>query len=192
MFNMLKKFLAIILIISISALSVTSLCLAGCNSDELKVNNFGVNECSDTYDIELYLSNNTINELCPKSELNALKTKGNFKDFFRTALTKCSKATKLSQKACKAIGITAAAIAGGVGIIGGIGGWIIAVKELNKRDGQGVFPKSARKSTDEEDFCDILLDVFRENENCGAIIKFQQQIFGDESIFSDMNITAQE
>ena len=187
MFNMLKKFFAIILVISISTLCAAAFCFAECDVDKLEMNTFGINECSGTYDINLYLSRDTIKELCPPNTLHA---RGKVQDFAKTVWDKCSTNTKLSRNACKGLTISAAIVAGLGATAATIGA--IGMHFQTKGDMIGPDAPGRRSVSSDEDFCDNLLDVFKKSENCGAIINFQKQILSDRVIFSDMNITSQK
>ena len=190
---MLKKFFAIILVISISTLCATAFCFAECDVDKLEMNTFGINECSSTYDINLYLSKDTIKELCAQ---NTLIARGKVQNFAKTVWDKCCNNPKLSAKKCKGLAIGASILVGlGVltsvpVVLAGIGA--IGMHFQNKKDMIGPDAPGIRSVSSDEDFCNSLWNVFKENEDCGAIINFQKYVLSDRVIFSDMNITSQK
>ncbi len=179
---MLKKFFAIILVISISTLCATAFCFAECDVDKLEMNTFGINECSSTYDINLYLSKDTIKELCPQ---NTLIARGKVQNFAKTVWDKCCN----NPKKCKGLAVVASIMAI-LGIPTGIGA--IGMHFQNKKDMIGPDAPGIRSVSSDEDFCNSLWNVFKENEDCGAIINFQKYVLSDRVIFSDMNITSQK
>lgn len=193
---MFKKFLAIILVLSISTLCTSVFCFANCDVDKLEVNTFGINECSDTYDVSLYLSRDSIKELCPES---ALKKRWIVKNFYNTVLNSCIKKFNPQKNiGCKILSGIATGAAG-VGAVGGtatvasglIG--LIGISIQNKYDSKGPDPAGRRSVSSDEDFCNSLWNVFKENENCGVIINFQKNFLDDDrALLSDMNITSQK
>ena len=75
-------------------------------------------------------------------------------------------------------------------VLAGIGA--IGMHFQNKKDMIGPDAPGIRSVSSDEDFCNSLWNVFKENEDCGAIINFQKYVLSDRVIFSDMNITSQK
>ncbi len=168
---MLKKFLAVILAISISIPCATSFCLANCQVDKFEFHTFGTNECGEQYDLIHYLSRDTIDSLCSTNTLFARNTGGKILDWF-----------KRNKKTLTIVGSSI----GGVALLGsGIAG--IAVTEKGKNYKLGI-----RTNNEENNFCDNLLNVSKHNNNCGVIVKFQEAVINGMTILSDMNIDSQK
>jgi len=176
---MLKKILAIILVVLSFTMCTTGICFAlNCNRkgiDPLDVRH--INDATNPYDVVVYFDKDSsiIQDCLKKSVKN-----GKVKDFLKTAWNN-DVVKKLTPV------VAAGLIIGAVGAgAAGAAGREFVVKDNVKN---GPF----KEPTEADDFCTRVRNAYNKNKDCGIAIKGQQQLLseGMQSFFTDITVESQ-